>query len=426
MSNARQVAVKVISEIERNGSFSNIAADTAIVEAGLIGAEARLASILIYGVLQRKITLDYFLKEVAGKGFGKTHPFVLSVLRVGAYQLLFTDKIPPSAAVNESVKIIKQSKQNFAAGFVNAVLRKINTNHEDILNSIKSISDISVKYSVSKKFADGLIKDYGRKVAEDFLSASLESPKLFCRVNHFAENENLFNELSENGITVESAELEDAFTLKGVGNIEQLENFNKGELFVQDLASQTAISSFEIKNGMSVLDVCAAPGGKSFTAAQFVGQSGKIVSLDLYEKRVGLIKSGAERLKITNISTKQNDATVFNSELGLFDRVICDVPCSGFGVIRRKPEIKYKDVSEFVNLPEIQLKILETSVKYLKPNGMIMYSTCTLRKAENRQVVDKFLVKNNDFDVVSERTLMPQTDGTDGFYYLILKRKLSD
>ncbi len=426
MSNARQVAVKVISEIERNGSYSNIAADSAISESGLVGAEARLASMLIYGVLQRKITLDFVIKSIAGSGFGKTHPFILSVLRVAAYQLLFTDKIPPSAAVNEAVKITKQSKQRFAQGFVNAVLRKINTQRDELLKQISNSGDLSVKYSVSPSLANELVLDYGQVTAEQFLAESLASPRLYCRINRFAKNEKLFDELAQKGIVVEKAELSDAFSLKGVGNIERLSNFKDGEFFVQDLASQTAISSFELEDGMSVLDVCAAPGGKSFTAAQLVGDSGKIVSLDLYEKRAGLIEAGAKRLKIKNLTAKQNDALVFNKELGLFDRVICDVPCSGFGVIRRKPEIKYKDVLEFQELSQIQLQILETSVKYLKPDGLIMYSTCTLRKAENRQVVDSFLDRNAEFEVVSERTLMPQTDGTDGFYFCLLKRKLSD
>ena len=174
---------------------------------------------------------------------------------------------------------------------------------------------------------------------------------------------------------------------------------------------------------MSVLDVCAAPGGKSFTASQYCGENGKLVSCDLYEQRAGLIKKGAERLNIKNLSAKQNDATVFNPDFGTFHRVLCDVPCSGFGVIRRKPEIKYKSLSEFDCLPEIQLQILETSVKYLKPDGQIMYSTCTIRQAENRKVIDAFIEKHADFEIVSEKTLMPQTDGTDGFYFCILKRR---
>jgi 16S rRNA (cytosine967-C5)-methyltransferase len=177
---------------------------------------------------------------------------------------------------------------------------------------------------------------------------------------------------------------------------------------------------------MSVLDVCAAPGGKSFTAAQYAGKSGKIVSCDLYEKRAGLIENGAKRLNIGNLTAFQNDATVYNKNLGQFDRVLCDVPCSGFGVIRRKPEIKYKSLDEFSDLPSIQFEILKTSVKYLKSDGQIMYSTCTLRQVENRCVVDRFLSENKDFEIVSEKTLFPQINDSDGFYFCILKRKISE
>ena len=426
MSSARKVAVKVLLEVEREGSFSNIAADVAIKEAGLNFNDSKLASMLIYGVLQRKITLDKILKDMAGSGFSKTHPFILSVLRVGAYQLLFMDKIPESAAVNESVKIVKSSKQKFAVGFTNALLRKIAKSRNEILKLIEDSDDLSFKYSSSNELAESLIKDYGKELAEGYLKSSLESPKLYCRKNYFVDNDGLFDTLTEKGITCENASLDGAFTLKGAGSVERLPEFKKGEFFVQDLASQIAISNFEIKEGMSVLDVCAAPGGKSFTAAQYAGKSGKIVSCDLYEKRAGLIENGAKRLNIGNLIAFQNDATVYNENLGQFDRVLCDVPCSGFGVIRRKPEIKYKSFDEFSELPNIQLEILKTSVKYLKSDGLIMYSTCTLRQVENRCVVDRFLSENKDFEIVSEKTLFPQINDSDGFYFCILKRKISE
>lgn len=422
--NARQVAVKVVSEIERSGSYSNILLDKAIKDAELSKADTALVSMLVYGVLQRKITLDHVLEKAAGKNFKKTHPFVLSNLRVAAYQLLFMDKIPPSAAVNEAVKIVKSSKQRFAQGFVNAVLRKLNTEKDSFLKTVSECDDLGVKYSCTNEFAKGLIADYGKETAEGFLQASLKAPKLYCRVNSFAVREGLFDRLTENGITVVSADVDGAFSMQGAGSVEGLTEFKNGEFFVQDLASQKAIAAFCIEAGMSVLDVCAAPGGKSFTAAQYCGENGKLVSCDLYEQRAGLIKKGAERLNIKNLLALQNDATVFNPDLGTFHRVLCDVPCSGFGVIRRKPEIKYKSLSEFDDLPEIQLQILETSVKYLNPKGQIMYSTCTVRQAENRMVIDAFLNKHDDFEIVSEKTLMPHTDGTDGFYFCILSQSI--
>ncbi len=422
MLSARTVAVRILSDIERNLGYSNIAIDSALNDAKLSKQDSALVSMLVYGVLQRKVTLDIVLENVSGKGFKKTHPYVLNVLRVGAYQLLFTDKIPASAVVNEAVKTVKSSKQKFASGFVNAVLRKVDSEKEMIKTSLETSKDICFKYSCTKELSDILIADYGFETTEKFLKSSLEVPKLFCRENLYCENKFTSESLTQKGIEVESNNIDGCFSLKGAGNIENLPEFKKGTFFVQDLASQIAIASLDIKAGMSVLDVCAAPGGKSFTAAQYVGKNGKVVSCDLYEKRAGLIQNGAGRLNIGVLSAIQNDAAVFNPSLGAFDRVICDVPCSGVGVIRRKPEIKYKSVADFKQLPEIQLSILKTSARYLKQDGVLMYSTCTLLKSENRCVVDAFLSENQDFEIVAERTLMPHLDGCDGFYYCVLKR----
>ncbi len=424
MSNARTVAARVISDIERNGSYSNIALDAELAKAELSRVDSALASRIIYGVLSRKLTIDRILTEASGKGLNKTHPFVLSVLRTAVYQILFTDKIPPSAAVNESVKIINKSRQRFAAGFVNAVLRKISLEKADILKRIEESDDLSFKYSCTNELAEELSSDYSLETAEQFLESTLHTPKLYCRVNRFSNTQSaeLKTMLEKKGIELEMCDTDGAFSVENVGNIEKLPEFASGCFFVQDLASQKAVGALDIAEGMCVLDVCAAPGGKSFTAAQFVGSTGHITSCDIYEKRVGLILSGAKRLKIDNLTATVNDAERFNPSLGLFDRVICDVPCSGFGVIRRKPEIKYKRPEEFEALPSLQLKILETSVGYLKNDGMIMYSTCTVRRKENDGVVQEFLKRNQGFSKLCERTLMPHTDGTDGFYFCILKR----
>lgn len=424
MLSARTVAARILSEIERNSGYSNIAIDSALNDAKLSKQDSALVSMLVYGVLQRKITLDIILEKAAGKGFKKTHPYVLNVLRVGAFQLLFTDKIPASAVVNEAVKTVKSSKQKFASGFVNAVLRKIETEKELIKTSLKTSQDVCFKYSCTKDLSDILVADYGLETAAAFLKSSLEAPKLFCRENLFGDSKFDVESFAQKGINVEFNDINGCFSLSGVGNIEHLPEFKKGMFFVQDLASQTAIAALDIKPDMSVLDVCAAPGGKSFTAAQYVGKNGRVVSCDLYEKRAGLIQNGAKRLNIGIVSAMQNDATVFNSSLGTFDRVICDVPCSGLGVIRRKPEIKYKSVADFEELPEIQLNILKTSANYLKQDGVLMYSTCTLLKSENRCVVDAFLCENQDFEIIDERTLMPHADGCDGFYFCILKRNV--
>jgi 16S rRNA (cytosine967-C5)-methyltransferase len=334
------------------------------------------------------------------------------------------NKIPSSAAVNESVKIIKVSKQRFASGFVNAVLRKATQKQEELISTIINSDDLSFKYSCPKELVDELITDYGEQTANDFLFHSLESPKTYCRVNSVKfDLDDVYNSFDTNCINYIKTSLNGAFELVNTGTVEKLDEFKNGMFFVQDKSSQIAISSLDIKSGMQILDVCAAPGGKSFTSAQYVKVDGKVVSCHVYESRVNLINSGAKRLALEFVEAKVSDATVFNKDFGLFDRVVCDVPCSGIGVIRRKPEIKYKDINEFSDLFNIQLSILENSKYYLKPDGLIMYSTCTVRKAENEAVVLAFLKSNSEFEIVKQQTLMPQVDDCDGFYFCVLKRK---
>lgn len=420
---ARSVAVKVLSEIERKGSYSNIAADFAINQSGLERKDAAFMSMLVYGVLQRKITLDFVIAKNSQKGLSKIHPLVLNTLRVGIYQLLFMDRVPESAAVNESVKIIKKSKQSFAAGFVNAILRKVAGSKKQIFNEI-DINDISVKYSCPNEICVELLKWYSANDVEAFLKASVEVPETYARVNtlKIAPHE-LFERLFEKDIVCTEKEPEGAFTLLNAGNIENLPEFSEGLFYIQDNASQIAISAIGIHEGDKVLDVCSAPGGKSFTAAMFLNGTGSVTSCDIYEKRVGLIAIGAKRLSIKNLNAVTNDALKFNPDFGHFDVVISDVPCSGLGVIRRKPEIKYRALSEYEDLTDIQLGILKTSAEYVRVGGKLMYSTCTIRKSENEFIIKKFLENNIDFKIIKEETLMPHTHGSDGFYYCLMERE---
>lgn len=421
MRNARSVAVNVLRSIIEDRSYSNIAVDSAIKKAELDRKEASLATTLIYGSLQRKITLERIVEGLSSKK-SKLDGFVLSVLLVGLYQILFLDRVPSSAAVNETVNIVKQSKFKFASGFVNAILRKASANRDEILKSIDESRDISYKYSCPVPLLKSLIADYGRDLAEGFLAASLETPKMFARVNTLkTTKDELFKVLESKGIECVESDVENAFYTKNGGSLMSVPEFRDGLFYVQDLASQKAIDALNIASGMRVLDICSAPGGKSFTAAMYLNGDGEIVSCDMYEQRVELIEKGAKRLGINCIKTQVADASK-SYDLGSFDRVICDVPCSGFGVIRRKPEIKYKDES-FEELQQLQFEILQNAVVYLKENGKLMYSTCTVRCAENEQIIEKFLKANENFCVEEMRTMMPQTDGTDGFFYCILKRK---
>ena len=423
MITARSVAVKVLNDILVNGSYSNIAADVAISSAGLSKKDSGLATALIYGCLQRLITIDRIIEVLNDKNGKKIDSFVLSSLRVGIYQILFMDRIPVSAAVNESVNVVKNSKYKYAAGFINAILRKCASKKEELLNMIAESRDISFKYSCTVPLLKNLIADYGQETTEKFLEALLKAPETYIRVNTLITDVNaLITSLSLKDINIFETELDSCCSIRNAGSLEDLQEFKNGLFYVQDLASQTAISALKIKPGMSVLDICSAPGGKSFTAAMYLKGKGLIDACDIYEKRVGLIRDGAERLGITNINTFVADALVKNEQLSTYDRIICDVPCSGFGVIRRKPEIKLK-LESFDDLEAIQLRILINAASYLKLDGKLMYSTCTLRKRENEDIIKRFLEINSDFEVENMRTLFPHSDGTDGFFYCILKRK---
>lgn len=419
---ARSVAVKILCSTEKGG-YSNIVSDTAINSAELSLSDAALVSRIVYGVLQRKLTLDYIIGRCCDKGTGGIHPFVLNVLRVGIYQIYFMDKIPPSAAVNEAVKTVKSGKQKFAAGFVNAVLRRAGREKEQIISAIKSDSSPEVKYSCPRALYNEIEADYGTDTADAYFEASLESPETYIAVNLLKTDDNeLTVKLNDSGVTAEKTSIPGMIRISNPGSIEKIPSFSKGLFFVQDAASQNAVKALSIEKGMSVLDVCAAPGGKSFLAAIYAGETGRVVSCDLYESRTKLIKGGAMRLGLGNVEVKVNDASKYDPNLGTFDRVICDVPCTGTGVLRRKPEIKYKDLADTSDLACIQLGILNKSKEYVKPGGLIMYSTCSVRSAENERITEKFLGENADFESVEKKTLMPQTDGTDGFFYHVMKR----
>lgn len=424
MDNARKTAVTVLLKIEKQSAYSNISVAAALKETELTREDKAFVSALVYGVLDRKITLDYVLSSFMKTPIKKTAPFTLAVLRTALYQIMFMDKIPDSAAVNEAVKLIKKSRENRNTGFVNAVLRAV-LRSEKLLPQGDTTKELSVRYSCPEWIVESFVEDYGVETAKKLLEESLKAPPFTVRVNTekigaFALGE----ELEKEGVTLINTEIDNAFILdKGI-DIAKNPLYKNGMFYVQDLASQIAVSTLAPKEGERVLDMCAAPGGKTFTMAQLMKNKGEIVACDLYEARVGLIAESAKRLGLDIIKPIVCDASQFNEDLGKFDCILCDVPCSGLGVIRRKPEIKYKPQSDFCSLEELQYSILCNAVKYLKKGGRILYSTCTLRCAENEKLVIRFQKEYNNLNKVSEKTLMPHIDKTDGFYYALFKDTL--
>ena len=424
MSNGRRVAANALLRVEKDGAYSNLVLNDAIKSASLDKSEASFVSALFYGVLERKITLDYYIKKLSKLSIKKISPLTLMVLRTGLYQILYMDKIPDSAAVNEAVKIIKHSKEARSSGFVNAVLRNALRDLPS-LPKPESAEDISVIYSCDVSLCEKLIEYYGIKNTIEILSCSLEKSKLYIRVNPLKTSvDELVSLLSADGIMCEKTELEYCLCLKNSGSIETNKLYKQGYFHVQDISSQICATTLDAKEGHVVLDTCAAPGGKTFTIAENMKNKGALTSCDLHPHRVKLIADGAGRLGLSIINAFVSDASVLVQDWVLkFDRVLCDVPCSGSGIISRKPDIKYKDFSSFSDLTDLQYKILSNGFKYLKTGGKIVYSTCSILRDENESVIEKFLSENPDAAFLSMHTYLPHIDNTDGFFIAVLEKR---
>ena len=411
MKNSRQIAFETLYKIFYDDAYSNIALDSA-----LSGTESGKSFVtrLVYGVVERKITIDKIISDFCKK----PKPKVLVILRMGVYQLYFMDKVPANAAINEGVELANKNGLGFYSKLINAVLHNINDNRIDIA----SIEDLSIKYSVPKHLINMWYKAYGKDSVDLFLPSLNENAPVFAVPNRvFVDADELLYELNCDGI--EGEVQEDLVMITSSFNLKECRAFQNGLFHIEDMSCYNAVKVLDVKENDVVLDVCSAPGGKAFSAASFMNNQGKVYALDIYEHRVNLIKAGADRLGLTSVCPMVNDACKFNSSLPAADKIICDVPCSGFGIIRRKPEIRYKDLDSIKDLPGLQFKILNTSSKYLKSGGKLLYSTCTLNKRENEKVVERFISENNDFTVSEMKTTFSCETGGDGFFYSVLERK---
>ena len=411
----RFLAYKILNKIERDKAYSNITVDVVLNENEATSAPFVCA--LVYGVIERKITIDFFLSKFLTQPIKKLNPQVLTILRMGVYQIKFMDKIPDSAAVNESVKLSKKVKCAFASGLINSVLRKIASNEIQLPETDNKIYDLSIKYSCPESLVVHYINNYGYIQAEKILSSSLGSAPLFIRVNTLkVKPEELISQLEQEGIIAKQVENNETSLEIISGSAFKSECYKKGYFHAQDLASQTCIDSLDPQENEIVFDLCSAPGGKSFTIAEKMNNKGKIYSFDLYEHKIKLINDGANRLGIDIIDAQIWDASVFNPQLPKADKVLCDVPCAGLGVIRRKPEIKYKDFTFVDKLCDLQYNILNNASLYVKENGVLVYSTCSLSKKENENICERFLSEHSDYKSDEMVTLIPHKD-SDGFFF---------
>ena len=416
---ARETALVTLKKCLRSGQYSNIALDNALTKSDLEAHDRALAAALFYGVIEKKITLDYYISRLSSRPLDEIDEDIVTILRLGIYQLAFLDRIPDHAAINETVSLAPSKKR----GFVNAVLRSYLREKEKIELPADKTEYLSVKYSVCRELAEKFTSAYGYERAERILAGFSHAGGTTLRVNTVKTT---VDELAEK-LSAEKTRLS-PYGLYVKGQISELYGFDDGLFYVQDEASQIAAASLCACGGDTVIDVCSCPGSKSFGAAMDMKNVGKIYSFDLHANKLSLVESSAKRLGIDMIETEARDARNPREELiGKADRVICDVPCSGFGVLGKKPELRYKDPEVSGGLPAIQYDILEASARYLKVGGTLVYSTCTVFPEENEDNVNKFLESHPDFSLSpffvgafecssGMQTFLPDEYATDGFF----------
>lgn len=438
--NAREAAFKILCDIEIDKNYSNMAINKIFKNEKINDKDKGLATELVYGVIENRKYLDFIINKLSKIKVKKMSSFVKIILRMGTYQILFLDKIEDHAAVNETVKLASKYDGK-SKGFVNAILRneirqKKTIKYIDIEDPIRRLA---VKYSYQQWIVEDWVKSFGIEFAEELLEALNERPDLYVRTNTLkTDRDSLLKEFEKEGIKAHKALFpEEAIMVENFKGIENSRLYKEGLFTVQDISSMLVAKVVAPKEGDMVLDVCSAPGGKSTHMAELMKNTGKIVSRDVFEHKIKVIKAAAKRLGIKNIEAEEFDAANLDeNSIEKFDCVLTDVPCSGLGIIRRKPEIKYKAKEELVDLPKIQSKILENASKYVKINGTLVYSTCTVQDCENIEVVEKFLKENPNYELVpieginvdpdeQEKgyiKIYPNVHGMDGFFIAKMKR----
>ena len=435
---ARETALNVLIACRKDGAWSNGVLKTYIARDRLDKREAALASRLCYGVLQNRGKLDFYLQQLLTGKLKNLHPVVRDILHLGLYQLFETDKIPDSAAVNESVSLAKKYcpiLQN-APSLVNGVLRN-GVRQRETLQKPTAFKDL---YSHPQNLIDLLSYYVGPQRLEPMLQANNSAPHTFAQVNTLRTDVNTLRlQWEQEGVSAQIHPwLPDCLILSDTGNLEKLLSFQQGLFYIQDPAAKLSVLCAQLPQApIRILDCCAAPGGKSFAAAMATAGQAEIISCDIHPHKAELLQKGAERLGIDRLQAQCRDASVFYAPWeGCMDVVIADVPCSGYGIIRKKPDIRYKDPDTMQELPALQLSILNNQARYVKKGGLLMYSTCTLVRRENEGVVEKFLKQNPDFytEILPLPNNFPKNDtgmlalvpgeyDTDGFFICRLRRE---
>ena len=445
--NEREIVLEILSAVLERGEYSHLLLQAVLDKYAYLDKRQRaFISRLTEGVLERKISLDYVLNHYSRTPVRKMKPMIRNSLRMGLYQLLYMEAVPDSAACNESVKLISR-RYSPLKGFVNGLLRNIARHRQEALSLLEG-APLDIRYSMPAWLTEAWLDRFGREECERIFRAFL-APKRTCIRTNLAKTstENLIRRLKEEGLAVIQAEKpEYALYISGYDSLQGLATYQEGLFYVQDISSMLVADRAPVRRGDRVLDVCAAPGGKSLHMAERLahleaergisdpgagpkvvpkaGPEGTVLARDLTERKLERIRENIARSHLDNISAQVYDARVDDpSSHGAYDIVLADLPCSGLGVIGRKPEIRYRlQEEDLASLAGLQREILSVVKNYVKPGGTLIYSTCTISRQENEDNADYFLAQNRDFHRLSQEQILPDESGVDGFFIAVFRR----
>jgi 16S rRNA (cytosine967-C5)-methyltransferase len=444
---AREIALKILYDINEEGAYSNIAVNKYLEGYEIRAIDRSFITDLVYGSIKHRLTIDWIIEQFSSIKFKKISPWILNILRLGVYQLLFTDKIPESAAVNESVNLSKRFGHAGSRGYVNGILRNIARKKNEIQypdRNIQPVKYLSVKYSHPEWMVDLWVRRYGMDFSESLLASNNEVPDFSIRINTLRiSKDGLIKALKDEGLEASSGKyVEEALVIKNPTAISKSEAFKKGLFQIQDESPMLVGKILDPKPGQLIIDVCSAPGGKSTHIAQLMDDVGTVISRDVHEHKIKLIEDAVKRLGLTIIKTELFDALKVDSNyIEKADAVLVDAPCTGLGIIRRKPDIKWtRQIGDREEISELQKKIITSASCYVKPGGVLVYSTCTIEPEENEDIIRWFLEENNDFYCIDVAPLLPEKlavyadkrgyikvfpnrDGIDGFFISKLKKR---
>lgn len=424
--NAREIILKALYNIEEKGEYFTHALSSSI--ALCEERDRSFVTEVIYGVIKNKTALDYIIMQFSSVKMKKMTPWVRNILRMGTFQMYYMDKIPHSAACNESVKLSKKYAHTAAGRFINGVLRNISRNIDNIRfpSAEEPVKYLSTFYSYPEWMTEKLLDQYGFDDCESFMSESNKSHGVTLRVNPLLSNpEKVTAALESEGVHAEVLKNSPALlTVSGKININNLKSYKNGLFSLQNFSSYKAVEALDPKCGEFIIDICAAPGGKSCAAAEKMQNIGKVLSFDIYDHKVKLIESSAKRLGIDIIEAKvHNGCEVLSDYIGRADRVLLDAPCSGLGVIHKKPDIKWnRRESDISELTKVQSQLIDTACQYVREGGILLYCTCTVLKEENQDITSAFLSSHDGFEKISEKQILTDSGGESGFYICKMKR----